>query len=82
LAGILKALDMVTAVDTLNDPVDAEWPRYLGFNDTSPAPTNEFPLTVLILLPDTNVACLLLNVLQSVELNAPLVNADAVGMLN
>jgi polyferredoxin len=48
----------------------------------SPLPSSEVLLTVLMLVPLTNAACLPLNVLQSVVLNAPRLVADAVGKLN
>ena len=46
-----------------------------------PEPKTLLPLIVLILVPETKASCLPLNVLQSVELNAPLLLADAVGKL-
>ena len=49
--------------------------------DTSPLPNNEVELTVLILVPLTRAACFPLNVFQSVDVNAPVVEVSAVAML-
>ena len=45
----------------------------------SPEPNKVVPLTVLRFVPLTKAACLLLNVDQSVDDNAPRLLADAVG---
>jgi hypothetical protein len=48
---------------------------------TSPEPSRLVLSTVLMLVPLTKVACLLLNVFQSVLVNAPLVDVFAVAIL-
>jgi hypothetical protein len=46
-----------------------------------PLPRSDAPLTVLMFVPETNAACLLLKVVQSADVNAPLALAEAEGIL-
>ena len=48
----------------------------------SPEPNKVVPLTVLMFVPLTKAACLLLKVVQSAELNTPRLLVEAVGTFN